>query len=886
MLRLCCIPGLLVLLCATLPVSAQVKYPAPEQSLDVQLRYRIRVARNERIVLFRELSEYLDKLGFQHTDKKAFDLDLLDPAAELVTGTLATDQVSHLFKNESVITALVAPTGTSFDKEDKIAEVRLHIATGYLPEQQQLLHQQVVAQLARLGFEQASSYDHRGNTVVRGRLPAIVVPTLLKDLRALPAGWFVGSGDRSSQPLPLRGVVPVRLIEVLPDLPAVVPPDLSASEKLSQELTLALQAPDAAEQPLVVEVILEGDVSDRAIETRRLVSSALPGMAIEGVAGKVVTLRLPKASYIDNLVAYEQVRSIRLPRVGQGTVHVANQPSSPSNYLQSSNTTILHELGYRGAGSKVVIIAPAFTGVRTKADQLILNDLALPAGSQFIDLTTELSTKIEPSANNPLHSSGTATALAAHQAAPEASLLLVRVDPGRIHQVLDVARAVCGEAITTPALFTRNEELSVRTTALDTKRKIVNDEVSKAFADLSDEEKPAQRRAAASAALKSLKAEEAEHLETLRRYLALREQFTALIGSNVVISTIVWNQGYAHDGLSELAELIETKFAVGARLTALRSQSNTKAPTWVQASSEAVGSVWSGPFLDADKNGIMEFGSTANLPKGQWTPELNALGYTTEGKPSLKLPEGLKIRLSVQWREPHQRDLVLPYEPLFQLRLRLFQQLDPDGKAVASDELVEVARSVAEPIRLYVHPGSGVYEQSMDVTIPQEGVYFLRLDGFQNQSGILSGSQVEAEITPRVMVQIVDEAQAAKGQAVFQSYSTVRSGVGIPADARSAVSAGVADAGKTLTGAGPGIALRQKPDLLAPGQITSNGTTWVGSGVAAGYIGGTIACLQTAEIHGTDLLKTIGLKAGEALVLPAEWLQTFSPRATKSKFDR
>src|SRR5436190_2086877 len=107
------------------------------------------------------------------------------------------------------------------------------------------------------------------------------------------------------------------------------------------------------------------------------------------------------------------------------------------------------------------------------------------------------------------------------------------------------------------------------------------------------------------------------------------------------------------------------------------------------------------------------------LPLGTWTRELNFLGYRDpNGKTNPTLTAGSKVRLNVQWREPHDPDAYGGRESVVPLNLRVFRQLDPTGEKRATDELQEVARSVGGPYRVAVDQTYGVYEQIVDFDVP------------------------------------------------------------------------------------------------------------------------------------------------------------------------
>jgi hypothetical protein len=292
--------------------------------------------------------------------------------------------------------------------------------------------------------------------------------------------------------------------------------------------------------------------------------------------------------------------------------------------------------------------------------------------------------------------------------------------------------------------------------------------------------------------------------------------------------------------------------------------------------------VWSGTYRDADDNGAVEFAPPdAALPRGRWSRELNFLGFEPAGgKSTATLPSGLKLRFTVQWREPKFEAGVFTREPVYPMTLRLMRQLDPEGKAVASDELAEVARSTGVPVRLLETAGSAVYEQTLEVTVPADGVYALRLEGRSAVGEVLPALRRGAEFHPRVVIQPADQASAGKGRAVFQTYPTVNAGVGVPGDSPAAVTVGIlgpnGESVGTLTGAGPGIALRTKPDLLTTGVWVTDDGGASGSAVSAAYAAGAAASLRSAGVRVSDMQRSLNLDPGRPLVLPTELLSNLS----------
>ncbi|MBX9584160.1 MAG: hypothetical protein K2X87_28000, partial [Gemmataceae bacterium] len=481
---------------------------------------------------------------------------------------------------------------------------------------------------------------------------------------------------------------------------------------------------------------------------------------------------------------------------------------------------------------------------------------------------------------------GTAVARAARLAAPDAQLVLVRVAPDAFSQAYAVARFVTGDASYTEAMQSRLADLSARGEELQRRITAAVVERTRALEDASDEPKAVERRIQAQRALDALAAEEREQDERVRRALALQNSTRALAGADVVVNTLVWEPGFAHDGLSELSQLLDTSFASdavsGPRTRSATRPPATPRPVWVQATSPLVGSVWTGSFLDANTDRAMEFAPpAAPLPADEWARDLNFLGTrAADGTVSRTLPAGARVRLVVQWRETHDPFGYGGAESIFPLTLRAFRQLDPEGKARASDELTELARSVGGPYRLWADPSYGVYEQILEFTVPEDGRYAVRVDGHEVYDPRLPALRRRIEIVPRLTAEF-DGAGAEKGRPVWVSYSTKNAGVGIPGDSKAAIDVSASDkpfgdvpAG--LTGAGPGVVLLAKPDLVANGLIA--GEAAGGSGVAAGFAGGVLAGLIGSGAPPGDVIRATGLRTGGPAVIPEGWLRVVPPK--------
>lgn len=889
-------PGLLLaaLLLSASPAAAQVAYPPRPETYDVHLRYRIRADRDERIRQFREMERFLKGMGFVPAPREDADLDAFDPSAERMAGTMPSANAARLFEDPRIQTAVFVPAGRQLpDDPAAPVQVRLILAGGLAPEQQRLLHAQVARHLGLMGFREGVAYDTLGYRLLRGSLPTGNLFTLLKDLRGQPSGWFVPAVPPESLPSPMRSVLPVRLVEVLPDLPAgaapppppaePAPPPAGApvsSPKFTPELTALLADPAAQDRPLRVDLILENEPREGWRDVRYRARTAADDVSVEGLVGLVATVRVAHGRDVFRLAELPFVRSVRLPRAGSETAVPLTAGATgpkPADVLAASRVADLHGIGYRGQGTRVAVVASEFPGV------LGMIGRQLPANTRVLDLTAELNPDLLPNPADPNRpGAGTVAALAASAAAPAAELVLVRVDPTAFHQLLTVARAASGDPSYSEAMQSRSQELIYRAESLTTRRTVVTAQYQRAFTTLSDEPAAVKARQDARAALDQLVADEQAYNAAVGRFTAVKDAVDSLRGTAVVVNTLVWDTGFPQDGLSALSRLLEERFLPRPVRSALHADREPPVPIWVQAASTAVGQVWAGPFRDADDNGALEFAPPdAALPKGRWSRELNFLGFEPSGgQAAAALPAGLKLRFTVQWREPRIEAGVLTREPAYPFTIRLLRQLDPEGKTIPSDEFVEVARSVGAPVRLLETAGSGAYEQTLEVAVPADGVYALRLEGGSVLEGLLPALQRGVEITPRVVVQPADPASATRGRAVFQTFPTIAAGVGVPGDSPAAVTVGVlgpnGEAVGTLTGAGPGVALRAKPDLLATGVWATDGGGASGSAVSAAYAAGAAASLRSAGVRVSDMQRSLGLNPGRPLVLPTELLSTLN----------
>ncbi|MBP3955799.1 hypothetical protein J8F10_10940 [Gemmata sp. G18] len=865
------------LLCATALAPAQIKEPPRTEKVKLEVRYRIRADRDERVRQYLDLQKFLTKLGFEDARKNDpdYDLEILDPGAERFTGTIPSAKVLEVLNNPRVQNILFAPDGFVLPAEgDKPVAIKLGLRSDYTHSIQEQLHRQTVAHLANLGFVEALGYDTRDYTLVRGAISAKSVPLLVRDLRYEPSGWFVPLVRTEQLPSPLRDRNPVRWAEVLPVTEFAAPfaptPVVPAQLRYSTDLRALAINPATKDAPIRVEVIFQDRVTDfDALKT--LFEGRYSGSSIDGIIGNIVHVRLHRGAYIEPLSQEPGILGVRLPR--QGAETIANtgtgKSTTAAEAIKAARIDELHKLGYTGAGVKIVLIGSDFTG----ADKLIGTEL--PKRTKIIDLTTELSPDLFPFKADPLRQgAGLAAAKALAAVALDVELVLVRIDPGCFFHLNSVIRLSRGDIQYTEALLVRLSELSNRTNMFDADRAKAVATYKSAYSDLSDNEVALAARKKAKADLEAFIPKEKELLALTNRFNAYQKDITTgLAGAQVIVNTLVWESGYPLDAISEFAGIVD-RLATDLPPRIVKPLTPHKPPlVWVQAASAAGASVWGGPFLDANRDGLMEFvPPKTKLPADNWSPSLNFLGTrAADGAVAPDLAAGTKLRLVVQWREPADPSFPETDIPVHPLTLRVLRQIDPNGEKRSSDEMAEDARSVSVPNVIYRTPTFLVFEQMLEFTVPAAGRYALALESAAVPEPLLPALRREVEVFPRIVIETLGT-KASDPKAVFRSYTAPTAGVGTPGDALGAITVG-SDAPDALVGGGTGLTLRGKPDVLGPNSLTLGAQSASGPGIATAFAGGTAALLVQARTAGPNVIAATGLEPGKKLEIPEKWLK-------------
>ncbi|MBX7103211.1 MAG: hypothetical protein K1X57_03975 [Gemmataceae bacterium] len=852
------------------PAAAQVVAPPAPAKYDIDVRYRIRAARNERIRQFLEMSSALEAAGLV---RGPVDPDeVTNPDAERIHGTIASGNVARVLSDPHVRSVLVSPTGFELPADNASVSVRLTLAGGLPLTRQQLLHGQTSEHLRRLGFVEKTGYDHRNFTRLLGSVPASNLNSLVGDVRWVPGGWLVSDARPVTFPEPLRSIDPVRITEVLAEsLPIVAdapaPKVEAGMEKLSADLRALLQGEGAAGKPTRLEVVLYDPMRAAHPAWRAWLGSA-GAVQIEGQLGPVVSVLAP-AGMATEAAKLPQVASVRLPATSSEGLPAGNV--TPVDALGLSN---LSALPARGQGVTVAVIDSDFSGLKSAGLR-----------GQLIDFTAERNAAImpEPIAEGRV-GRGTMAALALQRAAPTASLVLIRVDGSAAHQVISAARYMAGEAYRTDAMTVRHGELLLDNERLRQSRDTINAERKALSEDFTADEKTQARRLDLQKRLADQQAEETRYEKRLGRFIALEEAMMKLSRVQVVACGLNWNTGFAVDGSGPMAAYLDGN-------AKLQDRGRGKGPlTWLQSAGDTQGQNWAGPWWDADGNGVLEFAPrNFPLPAGKWSRELNFLGWQPhDGAWSPEIPAGATVRVTLQWTEAH--DTNAPVDagrwrtPLNDLRPVVLQQRDPSGSRTSSDDLVVVAR--AEPLAQLIDRtvAGATYEQTIEFTAKQPGRFAVRMEGKRAGSTVPEGVPITkgaiqtGEVYPRVHVEVVDGVSRKVGRPVFADFRSVAGGTATPADARSVVMVGAANAeGRaqpySARGSAPSIALINRPTVLTWDQFQFDSGPARGTAVANGFAAGTVAAMLSAGAPASSDLKWLQIPASGVLRIPPAWLQ-------------
>jgi hypothetical protein len=432
-----------------------------------------------------------------------------------------------------------------------------------------------------------------------------------------------------------------------------------------------------------------------------------------------------------------------------------------------------------------------------------------------------------------------------------------------------VARFINGEAFRTEAMESRRSELDQDRVDLDNRAAILLTERRKLLDTVGPFDEFEPKWKAYKEKQDQFDKEEADYRGRTSRFLQLVLDLRGLRAVDIAATALVWNEGVPVDGSSALSRYFDDR--------------PFHATMWFQAAGNTRGQSWSGPFLDSDGNGVMEFAPAGTrLRAGNWSRELNALAWQPFAGPgTVDVPANTTLRVSVQWHEAHDPEFLkngedVYREPLANLQVVLLRQLDPSGAKQPADDLEVVAQSVGLPQRIDNQPSSATYEQTVEFTVKEPGRYFVRVEG-RKFPGIRPPSvptlpimEKGWELRPRVFV----ETLAGDGRAVFLDFAPVAGGLGMPADAERVLTIGAANRLNQVepySAGGPphSLLLLPKPDLLAYDELGGEGgLSAYGTSISTSFAAGLAASSLSAGAPKLKFLEAVQHGPGSVLRVP------------------
>jgi hypothetical protein len=944
-----------LLLLTTAAAMAQPKAPPPPVRYNVKLRYQIDTRGLVHVAQFDEMVAGLKKKGFEFNPK----LDDLpptlreDPDKNLLTGSVLNKNAVNLLDVHFVQTILLIPDTMALPKDpSQRVQVELELAIGFSQAKQLELVEQLRALLVVFGFEEMLGYDHHGftgkpNTRLRGSIPMDQLETLLKDVRRQPSGWFAPIIPPEKLPEPIKTTSPILFTRVIADpepprpLKPPAPPEGrgdQAYEKIDAQLWKLIVANKPHTDDLRIEIILATNPTDES-SWRPAISKTAPRFRNEGWLGHIVTGVFPRPPVDEKGKAYEEVvildfdqikavaklpfvSAVRLPQ--PALVHADPEMAFKGDNalaLQKSGLEAYHKKGQKGKGLRLAVIDSDF-----RSWQEALDAGKLPKGTFLIDLTRERNAGLvpDPTPGDPDQlGHGTQCAIAAALAAPDATIILVRIDPAAPLMLKTAVEYMFGAYVLSPYLTDRHDELVYAKNKLIKYREQIALEHKIILSNYDDDKEMTETfgflgPVAGWVVLprRWLFAREAELAKAEKQFEQRQFQFTdylksiqALKGIDIVSCSLVWNDGYPLGARGHLTKWLDDKLRPQYVVNAAgKKVVKGHRPLWFQSAGNTNGQSWQGLFRDVDGNGVMEFASPGGkLPPGSWTPELNFLAWQPfQGEQQPELPAGTNFRVSLQWTEPHDPsyffDLGEPdgyLNPLVVLQVKILRQRDPAGAKLSQDDFEEVARSFMLPQRLDNYPGSATYELFVDWTVAKPGRYAVRVEKLQSSRWILVRDEKTValefvklsdltstgirplgaptlpkiekhwELRPRLFVHALGGTSSTKGRPVFRDFSTGLGNVGVPSDGRVLIDVGAANfdgKAEAFSAAGPpsGMELRLYPTAMAYDRLDVSAAgkkgPAFGTSLAAPFAAGTAAVMIQSGTSPTEFLEALHTK--------------------------
>jgi len=733
--------------------------PATGPTYQVRLRFKIEADLQQRYANYKEMLSRLQAVGFVAAPGR--------PREELygdsLAGTLPASGISALRRERFLKTAVLVPTGYALPTDaEKTVLVRFDLAiTG--PDRQRELASLARQQLKGLGLIENTGYDTQGHTRILGRLPVAALDVLLKDSMevAIPSSFKTTTVTAAKAPLVRLAIVIAETAPPPPDvaLPSPPPPGKEYLDKISPDLKAFLaKVPEAdLEKHFHVELVLRGNQLSDSYRAQLQRSDAM--FITEGNFGPIVT-GMTSPARLTILAQQPEISTIRLPQAPLG--FIKSQESGvefiPLGRDLGTAPTITPVAFHPTAPKRLIIVGDDFRGYQSSIGS------GLPKNTRFIDATAELTPDLLPQPGLDAAGKGMSTTLAIDflRANPHSDVVLVRINPTSPYQIQQIGEAILGHVWSSPAFLTRKEEWNEAGSRIESEKLELRVQRRRIQGDFNLDPASVAKREEYRKQQVALDAADKAHFAHGLRFAAFTNAMQMLKGAGTVCVALQWNPGYADlPGSAPHLRFVSTE--------ALRSAS------WHQAVANRPGQVWTGLFRDFDGDKIMEF--TTNQHVGR--PDLAFVSWRSFGATSASeqvLPENAVVEVILNWFEVHAAatdDNDVYRKPMADLHINVLRQLDPSGKTLPLDDFQVVARTPYLPDRVENGPRGCHYQSIVRFTVPAGGGrYALQVTGAVPTSTGTARSGEQAEIHPKISLNVVDPVKRAAGRVVFEYLAT------------------------------------------------------------------------------------------------------------------
>lgn len=725
---------------------------------DVRLRFRIEADMQQRYALYKEMLSSLQSAGFVAAPGR--------PREELygdsLAGTIPATGVRALRLDRLVRTAILVPSGYALPTEaDKTVLVRLELAlTG--PDRQLELSDQARTQLKPLGFVENTGYDNKRHTSLLGRLSVPSLDSLLKDTMevAIPNSYKTSTTVQTKAPLVRLAIVIAEATPPAPDaaLPVAAPAGKEYLDKISPDLKAFLaKAPEADLKKLTrIELVLAGTNLTETLRKDLRYSEAI--FVTEGSIGPIVTGLIAPAR-VASLAQMPEISTVRLP---QGVRPLPAFASRAIEFIPLGRelwpSPTVSQVAYvePPPARRAVIVGDDFRGYQG------LIGKGLPKKTTYIDTTIELNSDFRTSpeaAGTGVGQSAQAAQLFLQQQ-PHDEVILVRIDSSTPYQLQQVGEAVQGLPWLTPSLLTRKDEYGDERTRIEAEQLTLRVLRQRINNDFNIDEGVVAKREEYRKKQAELDARQKAHFDRGIRFEKFVESIRTLRGATTVAVAMQWMDGYVDMPGSSPHVRFLTKEVLGAT-------------RWFQAVEIRPGQVWTGLFRDFDHDHVMEFTTRAVR-----RPDLAFLSWEQAEKRAKQtlLPENAVIEVTLNWFEVHSAtaDGGDSYrKPLAQFMLNVLKQRDPSGKQLPEDVFEVAARTPALPDRVENTARGSHYQAIVRFTVPAGGGrYALQLAGIAPRTTGDATSSEQAEIHPKITLNVIDPEHRNVGRTIYESLAT------------------------------------------------------------------------------------------------------------------